>query len=159
MYLLLIAILYVINLAGTVRDDFSGRVAASFSVASVIVYRGTMDFGRETLQRIEARSPNLPPLQFLLPQKEISIVHGDFHRAKVIEDHGDWQIIEFYYSNTHNSTSRYKAYADRIEPISYLVTFSIGHMMLLIILVVPIYLLALLVTFVRNGRSRKMTAE
>ncbi len=56
---------------------------------------------------------------FQLDTKNGSINQGDIAYYKVLEDKGDWQTIEVSYRNTHHSWSLYRAYENRIEPISY----------------------------------------
>jgi len=60
---------------------------------------------------------------FLLPERSADGTGTDGSHDprsfEVIEDGGDRQIVEAHYSNTHMSWSRYRAYHDRIEPISY----------------------------------------
>ena len=85
------------------------------------------------------------------------------HRADVVEDHGTWQLIEFYYSNTRTSTSIYRAYADRVEPLSYRITSSVGQVMGAM-LVLPAVLAACLVfvplvNWIRRRRAARILNE
>ena len=58
---------------------------------------------------------------FLLPESEGGgqTVLSERQSFRVIEDHGDRQIIEVNDLDSHQSWSRYEAFRDRIAPISY----------------------------------------
>ena len=74
--------------------------------------------------------------------------------VKVLEDHGEWQLIEFNYSNTYDTTSVYKAFPDRVEPVYFRINAHVGQAMLALPLVVVVYVLAVSITFIRNWRAR-----
>lgn len=71
-------------------------------------------------QILDAREENKDKApSFLLNNKSGSVTHGDPVTFKVLEEQDDWQIIEVFYNSSRQTWSRYKAYADNIEPISY----------------------------------------
>ena len=154
MYLLAAVVMYYITLPPVITD-FNENNARTFSIATVVPTEEGYVYGRTTLESFEERQKQVPDLVFLLPQEKITIEMGDIHHAVVLSDHGDWQLIEFHYSNTYMASSIYKAYADRIEAVSFQMRFSVGHVMIAIMMVVPVYLLALLTTFIRNRRARR----
>ena len=98
----------------------------------------------------------LPPERYLLPEPEIRMNSENLYVAKVLEDHGDWQLIEFNYSNTYNSTSLYKAYSDRVESVYFRINSHVGQVMLALPLALVIYVLAVLIAFIRNWRARRV---
>jgi hypothetical protein len=142
-----------------ITGDFSAQTARSFSIAVVEETDDGYEYRRQTLQTIQEREPQLPALRYLLPEQRVTIDVSDIHYATVIEDHGDWQLIEYDYSNTYMATSIYRAYADRIEPVSYQMTGSVGDAvmaMAVTVIAVLLYFLATLVNFVRNRRARQI---
>ena len=158
LYIGVLVIGFFVTRPPLITEDFAGQTARSFSVAIVEEADAGYEYGRRTLEIIRGRDPELPSFGFLLPEQRITINVGDIHHAAIIEDHGDWQLIEFNYSNTYMATSIYRAYADRIEPVSYQVTSSVGDVMMAVavtIVAVLLYLLAWLVNFFRNRRASK----
>lgn len=158
-YVGLIVIGFFLTRPPLVTGDFSNVASRRFSIATVEQVDGQHQYGRQTLESVLERNPASPSFGFLLPEEGVVIDTGDIHRANVIEDHGDWQLIEFFYSNSHTSRSTYRAYADRIEPVSYQMTSSIGDVVMVVVLAVPAYLLALTITFIRNRKGRKTGSE
>ena len=140
-----------------ITEDFSEQTSRSFSVAIIEASNAGYEYGRRTLEVIRERDPELHSFSYLLPEQQITITVGDIHHATIIEDHGDWQLIEFNYSNTYIATSIYRAYEDRIEPVSYQMTSSVGDAMLamaITIVAVLLYLIGVLINFARNRRAR-----
>ena len=145
-----------------ITDDFSAPTSRSFSIAIIKETDSGYTFGARKLETIRERDPELPSFQYLLPQEEITIDVGDIHRARILEDHDDWQLVEFNYSNTYMATSIYRAYDDRIEPVSYQMTASIGDAVMgtaVTVLAVLLYALALLINFLRNRRANNQPPE
>lgn len=140
-------------------EDFTGRTAHEFSVAAVgrSSPKAEGDYRVVNLERLNAGNIDLTDITFLLPQKSITINVGDIHRAEILEEHRAWQLIAFYYSNTRTSTSIYRAYQDRIEPISYRVTSSVGQFFGAITLLVPALVLSILISAILNWRAKRMT--
>ena len=139
-------------------EDFTGRTAHEFTVAAVVRSSPSAEAGYRVLnlERLNAGNIDLTGLSFLLPEASITINVGDIHRAEILEDHGDWQVVAFYYSNTRTSTSIYRAYQDRIEPVSYRVTSSVGHFFAAMILFVPALVLSALISAMFNWRANRM---
>jgi len=153
LYVVSLVVIIFLTRPPEITDDFSGRTARMFSVATVSQAGNGPDYGVTSLEALQTRSPDLSPQRFLLPEENVTISAGDIHRVTVLEDHGDWQLIRFNYSNSYTATSVYRAFAGRIEPVSFRMTSSIGDGMIAIVLIVPVYLLALLITFIRNRRN------
>ena len=123
----------------TETERFTGRTAHEFTIATVAANSsdGGRDYGFVNLERLQAGALDVSSRGFLLPEPTITINVGDIHRAEVLDDHGAWQLVAFYYSNTRTSTSIYRAYEDRIEPVSYRRTSSVGHLFAATLLLVP----------------------
>jgi hypothetical protein len=147
--------MYFVTRPAAVTSDFDGQAAGTFSVAVVIEVQDGYEYVRTTLETISSRHPELPPQRYLLPEPEIRMDYENFYVAKVLENHEDWQLIEFNYSNTYHSTSIYKAYPDRVEPVYFRINSHVGQAMLALPLAVAIYLFAVLITFTRNWRARR----
>jgi len=161
LYLAVLVTGYLVTRPALITEDFSGPTSHSFSVAVVAETDGGYRYGRQTLDTIRERDPELPSLRYLLPQQRVTIDVGDIHHATVLEDHDDWQLIEYDYSNTYMATSVYRAYADRIEPVSYQMTSSVGDaigFMAVTIIALLLYLLAASVNYVRNRRNKAVRA-
>jgi len=162
LYAAVLAIGFFVTRPPLITEHFPEQTARSFSVAVVEESDGGYEYGRRTLQTIRDRAPGLPSFRYLLPEQRITINVGDVHHATVIEDHGDWQLIEYDYSNTYIATSIYRAYADRVEPVSYQMTGSVGDAMMAMAvtaIAVLLYLFAALINFVRNRRNKGVRAE
>ena len=145
----------------THTDDFSGRTAHEFTIAGVATNNANDDYRYRVinLERLNAGNLDLSDITFLLPQESISIYVGDIHDAEILEDHGDWQLVAFYYSNTRTSTSIYRAYPNRIEPVSYRVTSSVGHFFGALFLLAPALVLSMLIAALLNWRARRASQD
>ncbi len=73
---------------------------------------------------------------FYLNESEITLDVGDIHTIRVINTEGSKQRITFFYSNSYMSKSTYDVHDNKITPVEYQLTSSIGHAF--------IYLIALL---------------
>ena len=101
--------------------------------------------GKPVPTTLAALAKRDPTLRFLLPAaREVDVPGGDLHRATVTEKGADWQVVTYEFGNTISSTSRYRAFADRVEPISHRVTFHPGVLIMLVALTLPAWLAALL---------------
>jgi len=144
-----------------ITEDFSENVARSFSIAIVEESTDGAVYGRRTLETVLERGAELRPYRYLLPERQITINNGDIHHATVLDDNGESQLIEFNYANTYMATSVYRAYEDRIEPVSYQMTSSVGDVMMAMaftVVAVLLYALARLVNFIRHRRAGKNTS-
>ncbi|MDX2314918.1 MAG: hypothetical protein QNL90_12705 [Gammaproteobacteria bacterium] len=146
--------MYFVTRPPAVTSDFKEQIASTFSVAVVIEKQSGFEYVRTTLETINSRPPELPPARYLLPEPEVRMDYENLYVVKVIEDHGDWQLIEFSYANTYDSTSIYKAYSDRVEPVYFRINSHVGQVMLALPLALVIYVLAVLIAFIRNWRAR-----
>lgn len=77
------------------------------------------------------------------------------HRVTVIERHADWQVVEYRYGNSHDSTSRYRAYRDRIEPLAYRMTMSMGFFVSALVLLLPVWIASRLINAIWNAVVRR----
>jgi hypothetical protein len=73
----------------------------------------------------------------------------------VLEDHGDWQLVEYYHGNTAEVISRYRAFRDRIEPISFRVIADVGIAFVAMAMILPAMLLANLINRVQRWVRRR----
>ena len=137
-------------------DDFTGRTAREFAIAAVGANdAGNVEYRALNLEILNADNYDTTNLSFLLPQASVTIDVGDIHEAEVLEDHGDWQLVAFHYSNTRTSTSVYRAYADRIEPVSYRLTSSVGHVFMAVFLLIPALVATWIVSAIIAWRRRR----
>ena len=100
--------------------------------------------GKPVPTTLAALAQRDPALRFLLPGREVDLPGGDLHRAVVTEKGADWQLVTYEFGNTISSTSRYRAFADRVDPISHRVTFHPGLLVALLVLMLPAWLVAFL---------------
>lgn len=147
--------MFFVTRPAAVTSDFHSQGAGPFSVAVVLEAQGGYEYVRTTLKTINARHPELPPQRYLLPEPEIRMDNENSYVVKVLEHHEDWQLVEFNYSNTYDSTSIYRAYPDRVEPVYFRVNSHVGQAMLALPLAVAVYLVAVLIAFTRNWRARR----
>lgn len=157
LYVVAIAIMYVITVPPEVTSNFTGRNARIFSVAIADRSDGVVQYRRVSFEAIMERDNDMPALDYALPEGKVIISEGDIHSATVIENHGDWQLIEFNYSNSYTATSIYRAFPDRVEPVSFQITSSVGQAFMAIPMIVLVYLLAWVITFARNWRVEEKT--
>lgn len=156
LYIAVLVIGFLVTRPPLISDNFPEEVVNRFSVAIVEEGADGAVYGRQTLQTVRERDSELPSFRYLLPERNITINVGDIHHATVLEDHGDWQLVEFNYSNTYMATSVYRAYEDRVEPVSYQMTSSVGDVMMAMavtIIAVLLYFLAVLVNYARNRQA------
>ncbi len=161
-YIAVLVIGFFTTRPAPITDDFADRASRKFSIATVRESADGFEYGRQTLEGYLERDPERLAFSYLLPEAKITIQVGDIHQAAIIEDHGDWQLIEFNYSNTYMATSIYRAYTDRIEPVSYQLNSSVGDAMAGMIVTIAalfLYLLAVIINFFRNRRAGKARAE
>ena len=137
--------------------DFTGRTAHEFTVAAFVTSNASEDDNYRVfnLERLNAGKLDLTDVTFLLPQASVTLYVGDIHSAEILEDHGEWQLVAFYYSNTRTSTSIYRAYRNRVEPVSYTVTSSVGHFFGAVVLLVPALVVSLIVTAILNWQAKR----
>lgn len=141
----------------TETDDFTGPAAGHFTVAGIVAGGDAIEqpYRVFSLARLNSGDLDLDGVSFLLPKPKITINVGDIHRAQILEDHGDWQLVQFNYSNTRTSTSVYRAYADRIEPVSYRLTSSPMHMFAVMLLFAVSLVITGIITGILKLRARR----
>lgn len=159
LYVVAAIALFFVTRPFAVTSDFEHQAADIFSVALVFERQDGFEYARTTLEMINARDLELPPQRYLLPEPEVRFSDGNSYVVKVLEDHGHWQLIEFNYLNTYNSTSVYEAHSDRVVPVYFRINSHVGQAMLALPLAVAVYVLAVLITFIRNWRARSSGEE
>ena len=153
-YIPAVIIGYFLTLPDEVTDDFEGRNARLFAVATVLIDDGEVTYGSTSLEEVRELPAGMPLAEFMLPEPHVKISTHDIHNVYVLEDHGDWQLIEFNYANSHTSRSVYRAYSDHVEPVSFRITSHAGQAMLALALIIPTYVVAWLITYVRRRRAK-----
>lgn len=135
---------YLLSTYNAETREFTADVARKFFIAGYIKSNSPQDreYKMFSLEDLRSGDVNFSDITFLLPEKSITINTGDIHKAKILEDHGEWQLVAFNYSNTHTSTSIYRAYNNRVEPASYKMTSSVGLGFSAIILILPAFILS-----------------
>lgn len=159
LYVVAAIALYFVTRPPAVTSDFDRQVASTFSVAVVLEQQDGFEYVRTTLETINSRDSELPPQRYLLPEPEIRFSDENAYVAKVLEDHGASQLIEFSYSNTYDSISLYEAHSDRVVPLYFRINSHVGQVMLALPLALVIYVLAVLIAFIRNWRARSPIEE
>lgn len=145
-----------------VTGNFTEREGRDFHVAAVRLTKDANDanYVAYSLAHLDAGKVDLASVSFLLPEDVINITGGDLHKVTVLERHPDWQLIEYHYGNTHDSISRYRAFKDRIEPISYRITMHIGLFFGAIVLLIPAWIVSALINRIWNAvAGRKQSSD
>ena len=153
MWLVAIVIMFFVTRPAPVTSEFDERTARLFSIAVAEKSVEGIKYKRTGLTTAQDRDPALPPVDYRLPETQVTIDEGDIHYVSVLEDHGEWQLIEFRYNNTYMGKSVYRAYADRVEPVSFQMIAHLGQAMMAMLLIVPVYITAWLITSIRNRRA------
>lgn len=94
---------------------------------------------------------------FLLPAGPVDVqAGGDHHAVLVLERHPDWQLVQYEFQNTHSSVSRYRAYRDRVDPVSFRTTMHMGLGVAFVLLILPVALVAAVVNAIwRRAAARR----
>ena len=140
-----------------ITGNLTERQEQDFHVAAVRLKKGADDskIVVYSLYLLKAGKVDLASVSFLLPQDVVDIPGGDTNEATVLERHPDWQLVEYHFGNTHNSVSRYRAFKDRIEPVSYRVTMHFGIFVSAIVLVIPALIVAAVINAIWNKVARR----
>lgn len=142
-----------------VTGSFTESQARGFRVATVSLKETAPEekYAAYSLAALRAqpRTIDLSSKSFLLPQDVTNIFpdSGDTNKVTVLERHQDWQLVEYQFGNTHNSVSRYRAFKDRIEPVSFRVTMGPGIMLYAIVLLIPAWIVSALINAVWNAAA------
>ncbi len=158
-YLFCLTVIFITSKNPEETKNFTGPLAKDFYIAAIVKTESgqTQEYKAFNLEYLNTGKPDLSGFSFLLPEKKITINVGDIHHAEILEDHGEWQLVAFYYSNTHTSTSKYRAYKNRIEPISYKLTSHVGQFFSALILFIPALILSAIITAIINWRASRAT--
>lgn len=73
---------------------------------------------------------------YLLPGNRYELA-PDVHEVLVLEKTAAWQLVEYKFDNTVSTVSRYRAFRDRIEPVSHRMTFHPGLPLVFVLVIVP----------------------
>jgi hypothetical protein len=141
-----------------VTGNFTERQENDFHIAAVRIGKGALDadYSVVTLAQIKAQKVDVAAFTFLLPQDVVDLhPGGDLHKATVLERHPDWQLVKYDYGNTHDSVSKYRAFKDRIEPVSYRQTMDMGMMFSAILLLIPVSLVSALINAIWRLVARR----
>ena len=156
-YTLCLIGMYFATIPPEETKDFTGRTAREFTIAGFVKSNSNQEpeYKVFNLDNLTSGKIDLSNITFLLPGKVMTIDVGDIHHVEVLEDHGDWQLVAFNYSNTRMSISTYRAYDDRIEPVSYKLTSHVGQVFSAIILFIPALILSMIITAILNWRAKR----
>jgi len=140
-----------------VTGSFTEKQQRDFHVAAVRLGKDANDtsYAAYSLAQVKAGKVDLASMSFLLPRDVIDIPGGDLHKVTVVERHPDWQLVEYRYGNTHDSISRYRAFKDRIEPVSYRITMHMGLAFGAIVLLIPAWIVSAVVNAIWNAVARR----
>lgn len=158
-YALMLVAMYFVS-TPEVRGNFSERQERDFHVAAITPKDPNPV--AVSLAQLKAGKVDLSSTIFLLPDGNIRMnVQGhDLHMVTVLERHPDWQLVEYHYGNTHDSISRYRAFKDRIEPVSYRITMHPGMVLTAVVLLVPAWVVyALMKAVWKRVAARGRTAD
>ena len=144
-----------------ITGNFTERQERDFHIAAVSRTKAAKEasYVAVSLAQLKTGKVDLASVSFLLPQGhiKINVPSSDVHDVTVLERHPDWQLVEYYYGDTHDSISRYRAFRDHIEPVSYRITLDMGLVFSAIVLLVPAVIVSALINAVwkRVARRRK----
>ena len=145
-----------------VTGPFNERQERDFHIAAAKLTKDSNDttYVAFSLAQLKTGKVDLASVSFLLPEGNIKIdVSGhDLHKVTVLERHPDWQLVEYDYGNTHNSSSRYRAFKDRIEPVSYRITMDMGLFFSAIVLLIPASIVSILINAIWRAIVRRKKA-
>ena len=111
--------------------------------------------GKPQATTLAGASGQGPGITYLLPTDVVEVPGGDEHRATVLERGGDWQLVRYEYANGISSTSRYRAFRDRIVPVAHRVTFHPGLMALEVLFAIPAWIASLAVNWLWTRLEEK----
>ncbi len=160
-YSLCLAAIFITSKNPEETKNFSGSLAKDFYVAAIVKKEPGQvpEYKAFNLEYLNTGKVDLSATSFLLPEKKITINVGDIHQAEILEDHGEWQLVAFHYSNTHTSTSKYRAYENHIEPVSYKLTSHVGQFISAIALFVPALILSVIISTIINWRAARAARD
>ena len=145
-----------------VTGNLTERQERDFHVAAVKLTKDANDatYVAFSLAQLKTGEVDLASVSFLLPERDIKINDrgADLHKVTVLERHPDWQLVEYRYGNTHDSISRYRAFKDRIEPVSYRITMDMGLFFSAIVLLIPASIVSILINAIWRAIARRKKA-
>ena len=134
-----LAVLVYFASAPEETSDFT-RVAKQFRVMA-------MRDGKPVSMTLAEVSKPGHGVSFLLPGRVVELPGGDLHKATVLESQPERQLVQYEYSNTIDSISRYRAFRDRVEPVSHRLTAYPALVISLVAILLPAWLLSLVVNW------------
>ncbi len=144
-----------------VTGNYSEMQERDFRIAAVSLTKDATNasYASFSLAQLKTGKVDVGSLSFLLPQGDtkIHIPGSDSQTVTVLERHPDWQLVEFHYWNTHYTISRYRAFKDRIEPVSYRIAMDMLLLPAAIVLLIPSAIVSALINAIwkRVDRRRK----
>jgi hypothetical protein len=162
-YVVAVTAMYFVSMP-EVTGNFTERQERDFHVAAVSLTKDAKDanYVAFSLAQLKTGKVDLASVSFLLPQGDIkiNIPGADLHKVTVLERHPDWQLVEYHYGNTHDSISRYRAFKDRIEPVSYRITMDMGLVFSAIVLLIPAAIVSALINAIwKRVARRRQTSD
>jgi hypothetical protein len=148
LYPVMVTLMYIASTPTSV-GHLAEREERGFHVAAVRLKKSPDEarFVGYTLQQLKSGKVDPESVSFLLPDGAVDIRQADSHQVTVLERHADWQLVEYRHGNTHDTVSRYRAFRDRVEPVSYRITMHAGVVLWALLLLIPAGLLGALVNF------------
>jgi hypothetical protein len=144
-----------------VTGNYSEMQEHDFHIAAVSLAKDakSSSYVAFSLTQLKTGKVELGSVSFLLPQGDtkIHIPGSNSQTVTVLERHPDWQLVEFHYWNTHFTISRYRAFKDRIEPVSYRMAMDMLLLPAAIVLLIPATVVSALINAIwkRVDRRRK----
>lgn len=126
LYLPLMLLAWLLMRQPPVTGEFPEKVARRFNVVQVTGNTQRATHRSISLWSLRDGAAAGSDVRYRLQVPELELHEGDVSRVRVVEDHGQWQLIEYYYANTHSSISVYRAWEDRVQPVSYQMTSHVG---------------------------------
>lgn len=156
-YLAAVTIMYRVATPEMAGPALTEREERNFRVAALRLKPAPQEakFVGYTLSSIRSGKVDPSAISFLLPNEPFEIAQGDIHSVSVLERHAEWQLVEYRFANTYDSVSRYRAFKDRIEPLSYRITMHPGVFIWAFLLLIPAWLVGALVNLVWPRLSRE----
>ena len=138
-------------------------IPGCFAAYPLLTPEETRDFGRVQKEfRVLALRDGKPfatslatlpkDATYLLPAPVYELT-PDVHKVVVLESTAAWQLVQYEFDNTVSTISRYRAFRDRIEPVSHRMTFHPGLPVAFMLLMLPAWLLAFLASLWWNTVS------
>lgn len=158
LYCVSLALAYLLMRQPPVTGEFPEKVARRFNVLQTTGSSTDPSHRSISLSALRKQNPPAGNVRYRLQVTELRLEESDISRVRVLEHHQDWQLIEFHYANTHTSISVYRAFDDRIEPLSFQITSHVGMGFAAVALFFVVGVLSLIIGTVWRWRARRRVA-